>query len=61
MSEIVVHRTDWDGLSVWARSGLVEPIGARVTRLLGLALGAEAGPVSELVSHHSWLMDASFG
>ena len=39
MSEIVVHRTDGEGLPVRARRGLVEPIDARVTRLLGLALG----------------------
>ncbi|WP_156362374.1 hypothetical protein [Sphingomonas sp. Leaf208] len=41
MSEIVVHRTDGDGLPVRARSGLVEPIDARVTRLLALALGVK--------------------
>jgi len=61
VSEIVVHRTDGDELPVRARSGLVEPIDACVTRLLGLALVAEALPVSELVSHHNWLMDGSFG
>ena len=48
MSEIVVHRTDGEGLPVRARRGIVEPIDARVTRLLGLALPADAGPVSEI-------------
>lgn len=48
MSEIVVHRTDGEGLPVRARRGIVEPIDARVTRLLGLALAADAGPVSQI-------------
>ena len=48
MSEIVVHRTDGEGLPVRTRRGLVEPIDARVTRLLALALPADAGPVSEV-------------
>ncbi|RYD19932.1 MAG: integrase, partial [Lysobacteraceae bacterium] len=48
MSEIVVHRTDGEGLPVRARRGIVEPVDARVTRLLGLALPADAGPVSEI-------------
>ena len=48
MSEIVVHRTDGEGLPVRARRGLVEPVDARVTRLLSLALPADAGPVSEI-------------
>jgi hypothetical protein len=48
MSEIVVHRTDGEGLPVRTRRGLVEPIDARVARLLGLALPADAGPVSEI-------------
>jgi len=48
MSEIVVHRTDGEALPVRTARGLVEPIDARVTRLLGLALPADAGPVSEI-------------
>ncbi|MEG8026217.1 hypothetical protein QP162_20935 [Sphingomonas aurantiaca] len=48
MSEIIVHRTDGEGLPVRARHGIVEPIDVRVTRLLGLALPADAGPVSEI-------------
>ena len=48
MSEIVVHRTDGEGLPVRGRRGLAEPIDARVTRLLALALPADAGRVSEI-------------
>ncbi|RYF20814.1 MAG: integrase, partial [Oxalobacteraceae bacterium] len=48
MSEIVVHRTDGEALPVRTARGLVESIDARVTRLLGLALPADAGPVSEI-------------
>jgi hypothetical protein len=48
MSEIVVHRTDGEGLPIRARRGIVEPIDVRVTRLLGLALPADAGPVSDI-------------
>jgi len=48
MTEIVVHRTDGEGLPIRARHGLVEPIDVRVTRLLGLALPAEGVPVSEV-------------
>jgi hypothetical protein len=48
MSEIVVHRTDGEVLPVRTARGSVEPIDARVTRLLGLALPADVGPVSEI-------------
>jgi hypothetical protein len=48
VTEIVVHRTDGEGLPARTRRGLVEPIDARVTRLLGLALPAEGVPVSEI-------------
>lgn len=48
MSEIVVHRTDREGPPTQARRGLVQPIDARVTRLLVLALPVYVGPVSEI-------------
>ena len=48
VSEIVVHRTYGEGLPARARRSLVEPIDVRVTQLLGLALPADAGPVSEI-------------
>jgi hypothetical protein len=48
VSEIVVHRIDGKGLPVRTRGAVAEPIDARVTRLLGLALPADFGPVSEV-------------
>jgi hypothetical protein len=50
VSEIVVHRTDGEGLPVRARRGLVEPIDARVTGCWVLRCRPTLGPLARWAS-----------
>jgi len=48
MSEVIIHRTDGAGLPTRARRGTAEAADVRLTRLIAIALPADAAPVSEL-------------